>query len=109
MAKKISELRAKIGLRARVGADAAASKLCANHSSGRIAYQAILAPQPEGGFTVTFTDLPDAITEGDSESEALFNAAEVLTLTLGGRMDEGDEIPEPSDHGGIWVLPSPSR
>ncbi len=74
----------------------------------KIAYQAILTPQPEGGFTVTFPDLPDAITEGDSESEALFHAAEVLTLTLDGRMEEGDEIPEPSDRGGVWVFPSPS-
>ncbi|MHB0991437.1 MAG: type II toxin-antitoxin system HicB family antitoxin [Burkholderiales bacterium] len=74
----------------------------------KIAYQAILDPQPEGGFVVTFPDLPDAITEGDTESEALFNAAEVLTLTLDGRMDEADEIPEPSDHGGVWVFPNPS-
>lgn len=74
----------------------------------KIAYQAILDPQPEGGFTVVFPDLPDAITEGDSESEALFNAVEVLTLTLDGRMDEGGEIPEPSDHGGVWVSPAPS-
>ena len=74
----------------------------------KIAYQAILDPQPEGGFTVIFPDLPDAITEGETEAEALFNAAEVLTLTLDARVDEGDEIPEPSDHGGIWVSPAPS-
>lgn len=74
----------------------------------KIAYQAILDPQPEGGFTVTFPDLPDAITEGETEAEALFNATEVLTLTLDARMDEGDEIPESSDHGGVWVSPAPS-
>lgn len=74
----------------------------------KIAYQAILDPQPEGGFIVTFPDLPDAITEGDTEAEALFNASEVLTLTLDGRMDEGDEIPLSLEHGGVWVSPSPS-
>jgi antitoxin HicB len=71
-------------------------------------YQALLEPQPGGGFTVTFPDLPDAITEGDTEAEALLNAAEVLTLTLEGRRDEGEEIPEPRNHGGIWVSPRPS-
>lgn len=74
----------------------------------KIYYQAILENQPGGGFTVTFPDLPDAVTEGDSEAEALFNAAEVLTLTLDGRMDEGDDIPVPGEHGGTWVFPSPS-
>jgi len=31
-----------------------------------IRYQALFAEQPEGGYTVTFPDLPEAITEGDS-------------------------------------------
>ena len=74
----------------------------------KITYQALLDPQPDGGFTVTFPDLPDAITEGESEAEALFNAAEVLTLTLEGRMDEGEAIPKPGKHRGIWVSPSPA-
>lgn len=74
----------------------------------KIAYQAILEPQAGGGFTVAFPDLPDAITEGDTEAEALFNAAEVLTLTLEGRIDECEEIPKPGKHGGIWVSPGPS-
>jgi len=74
----------------------------------KITYQALLDPQPDGGFTVTFPDLPDAITEGESEAEALFNAAEVLTLTLEGRMDEGEAIPKPGKHRGICVSPSPA-
>lgn len=74
----------------------------------KIAYQARLEPQPGGGFTVTFPDLPDAITEGETEAEALFNAVEVLTLTLEGRIDEGEAIPKPGKHRGIWVSPSPA-
>lgn len=74
----------------------------------KIAYQAILEPEQDGGFSVTFPDLPDAITDGDTEAEALFNAAEVLTLTLEGRMDEGEAIPKPGKHRGIWVSPSPA-
>ena len=61
-----------------------------------IQYPAIFAPQENGGYCVHFPDLPDAITEGDTLDEALFNAAEVLTLTLDGRMEEGLEIPPPS-------------
>ena len=49
----------------------------------------------EKRYTVYFPDLPEAITEGDTLEEALFNAAEVLTLTLEGRIDEEMEIPKP--------------
>lgn len=44
---------------------------------------------------VTFSDFPEALTEGETIEEALFNAVEVLTLTLEGRIDEGMEIPLP--------------
>ena len=47
-------------------------------------------------YTVSFTDLAEAITEAESYEEACFNASEVLSLTLEGRMDEGVEIPKPS-------------
>jgi antitoxin HicB len=39
-----------------------------------IRYAAVFAPQTEGGYTVTFPDLPEAITEGDDRDSALFNA-----------------------------------
>lgn len=51
----------------------------------------------EKRYTVYFSDLPEAITEGETLEEAIFNASEVLTLTLEGRIDEGMEIPMPSD------------
>ncbi|TAK75727.1 MAG: type II toxin-antitoxin system HicB family antitoxin [Gammaproteobacteria bacterium] len=50
----------------------------------------------EKRYTVSFPDLSEAITEGETLEEAFFNASEVLTLTLEGRMDEGVEIPMPS-------------
>jgi antitoxin HicB len=61
-----------------------------------IRYPASLTQEPDGGFLVQFFDFEEAFTEGDSLEEALFNAAEVLTLTLDVRMDEGIQIPEPS-------------
>jgi len=50
----------------------------------------------EGRYFVQFFDLDEAFTEGESLEEALFNAGEVLTLTLEGRIDENMEIPKPS-------------
>ncbi len=61
-----------------------------------IRYPASLTQEADGGFLVQFLDFEEAFTEGDSLEEALFNAAEVLTLTLDARMDEGIPIPEPS-------------
>lgn len=72
-------------------------------------YAAVLAPQPEGGYTVTFPDLPEAITEGDDREAALFNAAEVLTLCLAQRLEDGESIPPATRvKGGVWVEPSAS-
>ncbi len=50
----------------------------------------------EKRYTISFPDLPEAITEAKTLEEAMLNASEVLTLTLEGRMDEGMEIPSPS-------------
>ena len=41
------------------------------------AYPATLTPDPDGGFTVTFRDVPEAITVADTQEEALLRAGEV--------------------------------
>jgi antitoxin HicB len=46
------------------------------------AYPAALTPDPDGGFTVTFRDVPEAITEGDSREEALLRAEDALESGL---------------------------
>ncbi len=48
------------------------------------------------GYLVTFPDFPETATDGATLEEALFNAAEALTVTLEGRAAEGLEIPRPS-------------
>ncbi|MHB8789656.1 MAG: type II toxin-antitoxin system HicB family antitoxin [Desulfobulbaceae bacterium] len=58
-------------------------------------YPAEITKDEEGFFFVRFLDFDEAITDGESLEEALFNAQEVLTLTIEGRMDEGIHIPEP--------------
>ena len=72
-----------------------------------IRYAAVLQTQAEGGFTVTFPDISEAITEGDDRDAALFNAAEVLTLCLEQRMEDGETIPVATTvKGGIWIEPA---
>jgi antitoxin HicB len=74
----------------------------------RIAYQAIIEPGEDSGFFVRFPDLDEAFSEGETLSEILFNAEEVLNLTIDGRIEEGMELPEPREHeGGVWIYPSP--
>lgn len=72
-----------------------------------ITYPAMLKPEASGGFLVQFIDLEEAFTEGESLEEALFNAAEVLTLTLDGRISEGQDIPMPSlkAKGAYYIAP----
>lgn len=61
-----------------------------------IRHPALFTADADGGWLVRFVDLDEAFTEGDTLEEALFNAAEVLTLTLEGRFAEGQPIPSPS-------------
>ncbi len=61
----------------------------------KIKYPARVIKQDDG-YLVTFPDFPETATDGLTLEEALFNAAEALTLTLEGRADEGLSIPAPS-------------
>ena len=45
-------------------------------------YPVILESQPEGGFVVTFPDVPEAITQGEDEEEALLYAVDALETAL---------------------------
>jgi antitoxin HicB len=62
----------------------------------KLAYPALFEPQPEGGFTVTFLDFPEAITEGDTFEQAYNNAAECLNLVLEVRIEQDGYLPLPS-------------
>lgn len=78
----------------------------------KISYECIAEKQEDNKFLVTFPDFEEAITEGESLEEALFNAEEVLTLTLEGRIEEGQDIPVPmsekSNNGITYkIYPSP--
>ncbi|PRD45932.1 HicB family protein [Phyllobacterium phragmitis] len=57
-------------------------------------YGALLESDPDGGFVVTFPDVPAANTHGENRAEALTNAAEALGLALRGYLQQGKELPQ---------------
>jgi antitoxin HicB len=59
-------------------------------------FSVILEPQPEGGFTVLVPALPEIVTEGDTEEEALAMAKDAIRLVLEDRAARGEEIPRDS-------------
>jgi antitoxin HicB len=62
--------------------------MAANYS-----FSVILEPQMDGGFSVLVPALPEVVTEGDNEEEALANAAEAIRAVLSYRQDHGIPIP----------------
>ena len=62
----------------------------------RFSYPATLKPEKEGGYLVTFRDLPEAITQGEDLESALREAADCLEEAIAGRIDDNEEIPSPS-------------
>ena len=52
-------------------------------------FSVILEPQENGGFTVLVPALPEVVTEGDTEPEALANAEEAIRAVLAYWRDSG--------------------
>src|SRR3990167_10332395 len=66
--------------------------------------------QPDGdGYLVTFRDIENAFTYGETLDEAIFNAQEVLDLMLLDRLEKDEEIPVPSKlkNGEVVIAASP--
>jgi len=56
-------------------------------------YSIVLEPMEEGGFLVHVPALPEVVTGGDTEEEALAMAREAIELVLESRRERGEEIP----------------
>ncbi len=63
----------------------------------KIVYLAILESAEEGGYGVSFPDLPGCISYGKTFEEAVKMAREALDLHIYGMREDGIDIPEPSD------------
>lgn len=59
-------------------------------------YPAHLEPAAEGGFVVTFRDIPEAITQGDTKDEALEMAADALLTAMDFYFEDNRAVPMPS-------------
>lgn len=60
-----------------------------------------------GGYTVYFPDLNDvsnACTQGDTVSEAMLMASEFLGIVLSGELEEGHQVPSPSNINELSVV-----
>jgi antitoxin HicB len=53
----------------------------------------VLAPQPEGGYTVTSPLLPELITEGNTIDEAMANVKDALAAVIEAYEELGRPLP----------------
>jgi len=65
-------------------------------SGMRYTYPVRLKPDESGRLIVHFLDLPEALTDGADETEALTEAADCLSEALAGRVNRHENIPTPS-------------
>ncbi|HKF47568.1 MAG TPA: type II toxin-antitoxin system HicB family antitoxin [Terracidiphilus sp.] len=59
-------------------------------------YPARLKLQEEGGYVVTFPDIPEAITQGEDVEDALLHAADALESALEFYFEDRRLVPMPS-------------
>ena len=59
-------------------------------------YPCVLEPEDDGGFSVSFPDVPEALTCGNDRAEALAMAEDALGVALSVYVHERREIPVPS-------------
>ena len=69
-------------------------------------YPVRLIPGEEGLVLVVFPDLPEAVSCGEGEDEAIARAGDVLDIILASYRAEGRPIPRPSDIEGTPTVSS---
>ena len=62
----------------------------------RLFYPAVFHKAEEGGFWVSFPDIPECMTQGDDMQDAYEMAVDALGLSLSTMEDAGEVIPEAS-------------
>ncbi len=71
----------------------------------KLFYPALFHKAEDGGFWVSFPDLPECLTDGDNMDQAYEMAVDALGLALTSREGEKDLIPTPSAPDAILVEP----
>jgi antitoxin HicB len=73
-------------------------------------YPADFKADQEGGFVITFPDLPEAITQGDTIEQCIDEATDALEEAIVGRINTADQIPCPSlATKGQFLIPLPAQ
>lgn len=72
-------------------------------------YPATLERGEDGRYVVRFPDLPEALTDGADEDEAIAEAADCLSEALASRIVDGEEIPPATFHSDQFLVsPDPT-
>ncbi|MBQ8231074.1 MAG: type II toxin-antitoxin system HicB family antitoxin [Lachnospiraceae bacterium] len=69
----------------------------------KLFYPAIFHTAEEGGFWITFPDIPECITQGDNMQQAYEMAVDALELAITSRIEEHLEVPSASEPHGIII------
>ena len=62
----------------------------------KLEYSLNLIQQEDGSYLVSFPDIPEALTDGETREDALSEALDCLIAALGGYISERRDIPKPS-------------
>lgn len=71
--------------------------------SNKLFYPALFHKAEEGGFWVSFPDIPECLTEGDNMELAYEMAFDALGLAISDRLQNNDALPAPSSFEDITV------
>ena len=71
----------------------------------KLFYPAVFHKAEEGGFWISFPDIPECLTQGETMDEAYEMAVDALGLALTSRVEEGHPIPSASDPSSITMDP----
>ena len=63
----------------------------------RFIYPVLLERVSQDEIVVSFRDLPECLTAGSDEAEALAEAQDALAEAIAGRIDDDEDIPSPSE------------
>ena len=74
----------------------------------RLAYPVRLEAEEGGPVLASFPDIPEALTEGATEREALAEAEDCLVAALGGYIEARRDIPRPSPGRGRPLVALPA-
>lgn len=71
----------------------------------KLSYPAIFHKAEEGGFWITFPDLPECMTQGDNMQDAYEMASDTLGLAIVSRQESKEPLPTPSEPYAIPIDP----